>query len=292
LVILHRKVIESMDYAMKQNILKFYIDLKNRRAYYLMDLVVLSQFVFLLITTILTQSIIKPDVAEIITDFWYSYLIVFPIIVISLTIIKKKILGHSRSWQGSLMPNILLWSSLTVSLGAILDKIFGFGTVFWGSILKYLLGMWIIIFICWIFLKILIPPVFGRGGKKSIPEGSGCGAHYSDRCSSEILYDELEKSNQVWRSYTIPTLHIPIIIKIIEVEHQKLKNKKNSRSNDNIKRLYRHHSKKFTFYGTHSTQSYSKYFSKKYSPPHNTDPMKMLDNYKKQLAEKYGLKKI
>ena len=25
---------------------------------------------------------------------------------------------------------------------------------------------------------------------------------------------------------------------------------------------------------------------------HNTDPMKMLDNYKKQLAEKYGLKKI
>jgi len=277
---------------MKQNILKFYIDLKNRRAYYLMDLVVLSQFVFLLITAILTPTIVMLNVAEIITDFWYSYLIVFPIIVISITKFKKKILGPSRSWQGSLMPNILLWSSLTVSLGAILDKIFGFGTVFWDSIFKHLLGMWIIIFICWIFLKILIPPVFGREGKKTIPEGSGCGAYYSNRCSREILYDVLEKSNQEWRSYTIPTVHIPIIIKIIQVEHKKLKNKKNSRSNDTIKRLYRSYSKNFTFYGTQSTQSYSKYFSKKYSPPHNTDPMKMLDNYKKQLAEKYGLKKI
>ncbi len=281
-----------MDYVMKQNILKCYIDLKNRRAYYSMDLVVLSQFAFLLITVILTPSIVMLDVAEIITDFWYSYLIVFPIIVISLTIIKKKILGPSRSWQRSLMPNILLWSSLTVSLGAILDKTFSFGTAFWVSISKYLLGMWIIIFICWIFLEFLISPAFGGGGRKSTPEGSGSETHYSDRCSHEILYDELEKSNQVWRSYTVPMLHIPIIIKIIEVEHQKLKNKKNSRSNDNIKRLYRSYSKNFTLYGTHSTQSYYKYFSKKYSPPHNTDPMKMLNNYKKQLAEKYGLKKI
>jgi hypothetical protein len=285
-------VIENMDYEMKQNILKFYIDLKNRRAYYLMDLVVLSQCVFLLIITILTPSIVMLDVAEIITDFWYSYLIMFPIIVISITIVKKKILGPRKSWQGSLKPNILLWSFLTVSLGAILDKIFGFGTVFWDSIFKYLLGMWIIIFFCWIFLKILIPPVFDHGGKKSIPGGSGSGAHYSNRCSREILCDELEKSNQEWISYSIPTVHIPIIIKIIEVEHQKLKNKKNSRSNNNIKRLYRSYSKNFTFYGTRSTQSYSKYFSKKYSPPHNTDPMKMLDNYKKRLAEKYGLKKI
>jgi hypothetical protein len=34
-----------MDYAMKQDVLKFYIGLKNRRVNYLNDLVVLSQFV-------------------------------------------------------------------------------------------------------------------------------------------------------------------------------------------------------------------------------------------------------
>jgi hypothetical protein len=111
----------------------YFTNLKDQRAYYIMDRVVLLQFAFLIITGTITSFIIMADIQNSIIEYWFSYLIVIPGIIISLSLLKRKMMGPSKTWKEAILPIMLLWFALTISLGSIFDVMFGIGTTFWVS---------------------------------------------------------------------------------------------------------------------------------------------------------------
>jgi uncharacterized membrane protein YgcG len=346
---------------------EYFTNLKDQRTFYIMDRVVVIQLTLLFITGIITSLTLIVGIQHIITDNWYLYLFVFPIIIISISILKWKKLGPSKTWKEAIIPNIFLWSVLTISLGVIFDVIFGFGTTFWVSffmalyysigyiiakkirrsrfripkkywmismlticilfclvplisginslfeivkkyniksfflhdygeflncfpcalsifymisgigimlsmllnygaftqlslitvksnviykppsklIYNYLMGTSITLFIFWIFLELLIPPIIGGGGNGSSSGGGGGGGSGGSGSSKRILDNsfvyEMDRTNEIWNNYVIPTVYIPLIIKLIEKEQLALKKKLES-SKKEYKNYYIQHS--------------------------------------------------
>jgi len=113
---------------------KYFVDLKDKRAYYVMDRVVLLQVTFLFITGMITSLIVMVKIQYLITNHWYLYVFIIPIIIINISILKMKKWGPSKTWQEAIVPNLLLWCVLTIFLGVTFDVIFGYGTTFWVSL--------------------------------------------------------------------------------------------------------------------------------------------------------------
>lgn len=114
-----------------------------KRVFFIYNRVIVSQLLFLILTSIITTITGFYGVQEFFLVIWYVFIFIIPIITIILMYIKRYWLHYFRHWTIVLLPLSIIWLSPTFSLGILVDKISGIGKTFTLSIaigLLYLIG--------------------------------------------------------------------------------------------------------------------------------------------------------